>query len=254
MTQTPRPVTHHPIVAAVLDRPQWRPRPITRAVSRISAGTRHVTRATNVLEREWHLVAATALRNATPTWIVLGDSIAQGLGASSLSRTWVARIAGALEADGRPVGIVNLSRSGARSVDVRTGQLELLAHLDAPPALVTCGVGSNDMMRNPLPTAVAARVREVIEELPADSVVSTLPTPAMSPAGRFVNREVRRAAAARGHRVADVVPHLVSPRHGLARDRFHPSDRGYQAWVDAYCKALDLDPTRIPDEWEPPRA
>ncbi len=245
---------HHPLVAEVLRRPQWRPRPFTRALTRVSRGTREVVRSTNILEREWHLIAAAALRSGLPLWVVLGDSISQGVGATSLARTWVARIAGALEADGRAVGVVNVSRSGARGHHVRTDQLDLIGHLEQRPVLVTCAVGSNDMMRNPLPHSVAARVTAVVEELPEASVVSTLPTPAKSPAGRHVNRALRRAARTGGHRVADVVPHLVSPRHGLARDLFHPSDRGYQAWVDAYCEALDLDPARVPDEWEPPRA
>jgi len=182
---------------------------------------------------------------------VLGDSIAQGVGATSINRSWVARIAGALAADGRPHGIVNLSRSGARSRHVLHHQLPLLEHLRREPNLITCGVGSNDLMRNPHPPSVSARVNELIDVLPSETIISTLPAPAASPSGRWVNRSVRRSAEVRGMTVADVVPHLVTGRRGWASDRFHPSDDGYGAWVNAYCDVLDLDPASIPDEWDP---
>ena len=244
---------HHPVIAQMQARPQWEPRPFTRAISRVSPGTRAIADATNPREREWQVITARSLAADLPLWVVLGDSISQGLGSSTLGRSWVARIAGALEADGRPVGIVNLSRSGARSRHVRDEQLALLDMVDRAPTLITCGVGFNDLIRNPHPASVAARVKELIVELPAKTIVSTLPTPSVSRSGRWINGALRQAATDRGIEVADVVPHLVASRRGLATDRFHPSDTGYQAWVTAYCQVLDLDPRAVPDEWQPPR-
>ena len=254
MAQTKPPTTepdHHPVIAALHDREPWTPRPFTRSISMMSPGTRAVASQVNPREAEWRQIAHTALTGGLPLWIVLGDSIAQGVGASSLSRSWVARIAGGLAAQGRPHGIVNLSRSGARSHHVRHDQLPLLDRLDRPPGIVTCGVGSNDLMRNPHPPSVSARVNELIDMLPTHAIVSTLPAPSVSPSGRWVNRSVRRNAERRGITVADVVPHLVTGRRGWAPDRFHPSDRGYGAWVAAYAEALDLDPEAIPDEYDP---
>lgn len=253
MSHSPQPLTaeFHPVVAALDAREPWQPRPFTRAISRVSAGTRAVAAQVNPREREWREIAAAALAGTLPLWVVLGDSIAQGVGTTDISRTWVARIAGALAADGRPHGIVNLSRSGARSADVRDQQLPLLAHLGHDPTLVTCGVGTNDLMRNPHPPSVSARVNELIDELPPGTIVSTLPTPSVSPSGRWVNRSVARTATRQGHRVADVVPHLRGPRGAWASDRFHPNDHGYGAWVDAYAAALGLDPASVPDRWNP---
>jgi len=239
------------VIAALHQREAWAPRPFTRTISVVSKGTRVIAAQVNPRETVWREISADAIEGDLPIWVVLGDSIAQGIGATSISRSWVARIAGALAADGRPHGIVNLSRSGARSRHVQHQQLPLLDHLVRRPKLITCGVGSNDLMRNPHPPSVSARVNELIEALPAETIISTLPAPPVSPSGRWVNRSVRRTAERRGLAVADVVPHLVTGRRGWASDRFHPSDEGYNAWVAAYCVALDLDPTSIPDEWDP---
>lgn len=254
MAQTKPPATkpdHHPVIHALHRRDPWVPRPFTRTISRFSAGTRAVADQVNPRELEWRRIGADAVASDLPLWVVLGDSIAQGVGATHLSRSWVARIAGALAAEGRPHAIVNLSRSGARSRHVHHQQLPLLDRLHRSPTLITCGVGSNDLMRNPHPPSVSARVNELIDELPTHTIISTLPTPAVSPSGRWVNRSVQRTAERRGIRVADVVPHLVGGRHGWASDRFHPSNAGYGAWVEAYRVALDIDPASIPDEWDP---
>lgn len=246
-----RGAPHHPVLQALHLREPWSPRPFTRTISRFSGGTRAIADQVNPREREWFEIASRALVGSLPIWFVLGDSIAQGVGSTHISRSWVARIAGALAADGRPHGIVNVSRSGARSVHVREEQLPLLDELHEEPALITCGVGSNDLMRNPNPPSVSARVNELIDELPEGTIVSTLPAPSVSPSGRWVNRSVAKTARRRGLHIADVVPHLRGPRGAWASDRFHPSDHGYNAWVDAYAHALDLDPAAIPDEWDP---
>jgi acyl-CoA thioesterase I len=247
---SPKP-DRHPLIAALDDRGHWEPRPFTRTISRVSAGTRAVSSQVNPLELAWREIGAAALDDDLPIWVVLGDSIAQGVGATDITRSWVSRIAGALAADGRPHGVVNLSRSGARSRSVIHQQLALLDRLDRPPALITCGVGSNDLMRNPHPPSVSARVNELIDELPSTTIISTLPVPAVSPSGRWVNRSVRRQAQRRGLPVADVVPHLVTGRRGWAADRFHPSDAGYNAWVEAYSEVLDLDREAVPEKWDP---
>jgi acyl-CoA thioesterase-1 len=254
VAQTKPPATkpdHHPVIAALHERDPWTPRPFTRTISAISTGTRVIADQVNPREEAWREISAAAIAGAMPLWVVLGDSIAQGVGATSISRSWVARIAGALAADGRPHAIVNLSRSGARSRHVQQEQLPLLEQLHRTPSLITCGVGSNDLMRNPHPPSVSARVNELIDALPRKTIISTLPAPSASPSGRWVNRSVRRTAERQGIAVADVVPHLVGGRRGWASDRFHPSDEGYGAWVAAYCQVLGLDPSSIPDEWDP---
>ena len=239
------------MIRALHERAPWEPRTFTRTISRVSAGTRAVAEQVNPREHQWREIGAAALDSDLPLWVVLGDSIAQGVGATDISRSWVARIAGALAAEGRPHAVVNLSRSGARSRQVRYRQVPLLEKLGRVPALVTCGVGSNDVMRNPHPPVVAARIDELIGAVPAGTIISTLPTPSINPPGRWVNRSIRRGAARRGLPVADIAPHLIMGRRGWAGDRFHPSDLGYGAWVEAYRIALGLAAESVPDAWDP---
>ncbi|MDQ3611810.1 MAG: SGNH/GDSL hydrolase family protein, partial [Actinomycetota bacterium] len=87
-----------------------------------------------------------------PLWLVLGDSAAQGVGASSHESGYVGVVRDRLvAADGRPWRIVNVSRSGARTREVVDVQwpagLEALAGL--VPELVTAVIGGNDAMRTP---------------------------------------------------------------------------------------------------------
>ncbi len=110
---------------------------------------------------------------------------------------------------------------------------------------------SNDLMRNPHPAAVSAGINRVVDQLPTGTIVSTLPTPAASPSGRWINRSVRNHAERREMRLADVVPHLVGERKGWASDRFHPNDLGYGTWVAAHAVVLELEPAQIPAHWDP---
>ena len=77
-------------------------------------------------------------------------------------------------------------------------------------------------------------------------MISTLPAPRLSPAGIYVNRAIRKAAAQHGHLVADLGPHLVGPHKGLSADRFHPNDTGYGAWVRAFAGPLGLHGDLVP--------
>ncbi|MEZ5168762.1 MAG: GDSL-type esterase/lipase family protein [Acidimicrobiales bacterium] len=216
----------------------------------VQRGTRQVAAEVNPREQEWHAIAARALRGDLPLWVVLGDSIAQGVGSSTLSRSWVA-------GGGGPRRRRPSARRRQPEPEWCPGPAcarraaPLLDHLDREPALITCGVGSNDLMRNPHPPSVSARVNELIDVPFTSTIVSTLPAPPASPSGRWVNRSVRRTAERQGLGVADVVPHLVGPCGGWAPDRFHPNDAGYHAWVVAHCLALDLDPEAVPDAWDP---
>ncbi|MEM8708415.1 MAG: SGNH/GDSL hydrolase family protein, partial [Actinomycetota bacterium] len=113
----------HPIVAALEARPPWEPAALTRTLSRLSRPVRSVSSTIDPTERRWHELAATNLAAAEgddppPLWVVLGDSTAQGIGASELEHSWVPRLRAALDADDRPHALLNLSRSGAHSTHV----------------------------------------------------------------------------------------------------------------------------------------
>ena len=185
----------------------------------------------------WQAANQVAQQAAGPLWVVLGDSAAQGVGASSHLTGYVGVVRAKLAArDGQPWRVVNLSRSGARTREVVDVQWPAAAGLDA--ALVTALVGGNDALRTP-----AQRWKRDVDDLcaalPAGAVVATVARGVLERKTRRVNDHLRVTAAAHGLRVADLWAHTGAPYRGLYADGFHPNDKGYQQWVDALWEVLD---------------
>lgn len=188
-----------------------------------------------------------ALAEPGPLWVALGDSTAQGVGASHPLAGYVGRAHGELVCrSGRPWRVVNLSRSGALAADVLTQQLPAMPALPAGAALVTCGIGSNDILATP-PRRLHETLRALIAGLPDCAVMLDLPLPdqfwgfgrLVSPYVAGVNRTIHTAALARGLRVAELSRHYMPPWEGkFAADRFHPSDLGYRDQARAVLAAV----------------
>ncbi|MEO0494133.1 MAG: SGNH/GDSL hydrolase family protein [Actinomycetota bacterium] len=241
----------HPIVDALAARPPWEPAPLTRVLTRVSGTIRSVSATIDPIERRWHELVAHNLAAADgtdrpPLWVVLGDSTAQGIGASSIDHGWVPRLHAALDDGGRPHALVNLSRSGAHSTHVIVEQLPLLDHLPYAPSIVTVCVGANDLMANPYAPHLTRRLERLAAAAPHGSILCTLPGPSFSPTAIYVNRAVRRAAAEHGHLVAELGAHMLPPHKGLSADRYHPNDRGYDAWMRAFAEPMGIDPDLVP--------
>jgi acyl-CoA thioesterase-1 len=195
----------------------------------------------------WQANNATARTAEGPLWVVLGDSTAQGVGASSPLHGYVGQVLAALVPRAKqPWRVVNLSRSGARAEQVLADQLPLLEALGQEPELVTCGIGSNDILGT-LPKRLHATLRSLIDRLPRSSVVLDLPFPdrlwtiggLCSPYVADVNRTIHTAATGRGLPVAEVSRHFTPPWRGkFAADSFHPNDLGYRHQARAVLAAL----------------
>lgn len=146
--------------------------------------------------------------------------------------------------DGREPGlwrVANLSRSGARAAEVEEVQLPALRALTGV-SLVSLAVGVNDLIPSPRRRLTATLIR-LMRALPRGSVVATLPRGWREARARRVNDAVRREAAARGLRVADLWAHTGPPWRGrYAADGFHPNERGYAGWAAAFSDALGLGP------------
>jgi acyl-CoA thioesterase I len=183
-----------------------------------------------------------------PLWVVLGDSTAQGLGATGPRGGYVGQTLEQLrESTGRPWQVLNLSVSGGLTRDVISGQLPQLRELGTSPDLVTCGAGVNDILFSP-PGKVFTDLRALLAEVPADTVVLDLPllsgfwgivgrmsVPYMS----RINRIIGETAQERGLRVAQVSRTFVPPWAGkFSVDNFHPSQDGYRDWSRALLQAL----------------
>ena len=173
-----------------------------------------------------------------PLWVVLGDSAAQGVGASAHDLGYVGIVLARLRATGTPWRVVNLSRSGARTREVVDVQWPLARELGAD--LLTAVIGGNDALRTK-EADWAQAVRDLCAALPAGAVVSTTAQGVFERKTRRVNAVLRAAAAAHGLRVADLWAHTGPPYRGLYADGFHPNDAGYVQWADALWDAVERE-------------
>lgn len=185
-------------------------------------------------------------------YVALGDSSAQGVGASRPDLGYVGLLADQLRAEtGRPVQVINLSRSGARVGDVVREQLPRLAALQVD--VVTVAVGGNDV-RGYDARAFTADVGQLTARLPAGAVVADVPYFMHGHWERDADeaaRTVRRSAESEG---LTVVPlHAALQREGwtamltqTAADWFHPDDHGYRVWAAAFWPAVQAAAARVP--------
>ncbi|GAA1945411.1 hypothetical protein GCM10009798_00390 [Nocardioides panacihumi] len=184
--------------------------------------------------------------------LVLGDSIAAGLGAEDGSGTLGARLA------------KKVAKATHRSVDLTTGAVvgtessEVMAQLDRlPPAyradVAVLIVGGNDVIhRVPVAesvqhlTAVVERLREhgtpvVVGTCPDLGALRAVPNP-LRALGSRVSRQLAsaqaEAALAAGAHVVNLAtvvgPFFISnPEEMFSLDRFHPSALGYRRTAEA---------------------
>jgi len=177
-------------------------------------------------------------------YVALGDSAAQGIGASHPERGYVGLLAERIrEQTGRPVQVVNLSRSGATVRDLLDTQLSPLRELR--PDIVTVAIGGNDV-RGYDPARLSAAIDELTAALPAGTFIADVPD---FMHGRWGDRAAEAAAivtaSASAHQLRVVPLHDVQRGRGagamltdFAADWFHPNDRGHRVWADAFWSEL----------------
>lgn len=204
---------------------------------------------------EWDEANRAAVSGAGPLWVVLGDSTAQGVGAPSWDEGYVGQLRRALD-DGsaEPWRVLNLSRSGARTADVLDAQLPVLEGLPAPPNLVTCAIGANDIVRRTPVAVLEDRLRAIVARLPPGAIIATLPQGLNRARTDAANRVIRHEAPRAGLVVADVWARTGPPWHGkFAEDGFHPGALGYADWAAAFADVLPAAfDRRAPEPRQPP--
>jgi acyl-CoA thioesterase I len=183
-------------------------------------------------------------------YVAIGDSAAQGIGASAPNRGYVGILAEYIRlSTGRTLRVINLSVSGA-TVDLAV-QDQLPRLMKLKPDVVTVAIGANDIALWD-PAVFEAGIRKIFAALPPHAIVADLPCFHLPHNERKVavaNRLLREAAAERG---LTVVPlHATTKRQGLrsiatqfANDMFHPNDRGYRVWAEAFLPDLSLNVAR----------
>lgn len=211
-----------------------------RAGMRVLPGVRRIAEQIPAVAASWFARNEAALAAGLPLWVALGDSTAQGIGTSHLDNSYIGILHSHI---GDDIAVVNLSATGARIGDVLATQLPRLAALPRRAVLVTCSVGSNDLLKASTPARFGREYEEMcaqIESHTPRAIVSGLPTSAISVSGRLANRSVRETAHRHGFAVADINRHFRGPYfRKLASDRFHPNDRGYRDWGAAFIEAYE---------------
>jgi len=210
-------------------------------------------------------------RGTSLRFVMLGDSTAAGLGASSALETPGALISqGIVEAADRPVRYVNMATVGARSTDFAS---QVTRALIIRPHVVLVMIGANDVTHLVRPQTAVRHLAEGVSRLVeagVQVVVGTCPDigtikPIRQPLRLVARRLSRQLAAAQTIAVVEAGGRTVSfgdllgpefdahPEHMFALDRFHPSSIGYaavaQAMMPSVLAAMGLvDPNeRLPD-------
>ena len=176
--------------------------------------------------------------------VVLGDSTAQGIGASSALKGFVGVVSDRIQKDfSKSVQIYNYSVSGAVVSDVLNKQLPIASTLkDAD--IVIIAVGPNDIIRlENLDESLAgyAKILDSLAISPEKTVIAnTPPLDRRSISSTTIdqwNSDLEMLAKRKGVRVADIYK-VIAPRKEDYRiysgDFFHPSNTGYTLWADAF--------------------
>jgi lysophospholipase L1-like esterase len=187
---------------------------------------------------------------------VLGDSTVAGVGsptaAQSLPVLIGERVAERLR---RPVHVVGLGASGARTTDLVDEQLPLL---DRGVDVIVLVIGSNDVTHATPPGQLRAATRRLVrtarERTRAVVVLGGIPEFATTPAlltplnvvtglyAQMLRNIQRRIASEEGAAFVDIARH-ASPRFlgrpdSMSSDGFHPAPLGYGFWADALAPAV----------------
>ena len=193
----------------------------------------------------WHALAVKPTTSNTLIYVALGDSTAQGIGASSPARGYVGLIAKRIEAKtGRPVKVINVSVSGDKVDDVLQKQISQIQDIRAD--IVTIEIGANDV-RTYNKQQFDAQFSLLLKHLPKGTYVSDMP--------RFDNPKAQAKATEISNTIGELVPKngqkLVplfaftskntSPWRN-STDWFHPSNQAYMYWADAFWSQIENDP------------
>ena len=230
------------------------PRPTSRALRLLGVampGIKSITKQIDPYTAWWDQQNQEAVASSGPLLVAIGDSTAIGIGASTPSLSYVGRLSAQLsERDETSWRMINLALSGARLEDGLERQLPILEDLVASgptPSLVTCCIGTNDLVWGKDTTRLRDRLRQLVDRLPDGVVMGTLA--GGSARARLANRALRNAVAER--EAATLVVPWGEPgpegRERLAEDRFHPNDIGYELMTQPFARALGIEPPRVDD-------
>ena len=183
-------------------------------------------------------------------YVALGDSAAQGVGATHVGASYVSLLGERLaSATGRRVAITNLSISGAVSGDVVARQLPVLEDLGFTPDLVTLDIGGNDVVfaADNTVDSFAASFEAILAALPPGSFVGDVPwfmIPGLAQRSKAMATRASHLIDAYGHHLVPIYRTMRKTGYlrfhtNTAADWFHPNDKGYRAWADLFWETIE---------------
>jgi acyl-CoA thioesterase-1 len=205
-------------------------------------------------------------------YVALGDSTGVGVGGKA-DGGYPERLFRRLKLAGINAGILNLARNGATTNDVVQGQVQKAVSMR--PALITLGIGANDLWRMiPLGTFEMnlKLIADSLEASEAAIVVSNLVDLSQAPIAALVDLGLRVPRALFARRVQEINDRLNAlarrkrftvvdvfsltsrelPSHPeyFCPDGFHPSPAGYDRWSELMWPAVE----RVADRWRQTQA
>ncbi|HME89824.1 MAG TPA: SGNH/GDSL hydrolase family protein [Myxococcaceae bacterium] len=194
-------------------------------------------------------------------YVALGDSTGTGVG-DQVDGGYPERLFRRLKDAGVPAGILNLAQSGATTREVVQGQVQRA--VATRPALVTLGIGTNDLWRMVPVGTFEMNLKLIADQLQkcgAEVVVSNIIDLSLAPVAALVDAwlriplpmfqrrlaELNARIEALGRRPGFTVVDLLSfSRRELSAhpeyfcpDGFHPSPAGYDRWAELMWPAVE---------------
>ncbi len=195
--------------------------------------------------------------NPALTYVVLGDSTAQGTGVARVEDTYPYNFAEALAGQGKYIHVLNFAVFGAKAKDLYQQQLSKLSTIS--PDYITVTIGANDATHFTHLADYDKTVTSILEQLATFKTTTILfattsdmaKTPALPPLfsqvigyrARKQNALLRQAIAGQERKITLVdlytdgkLDTRVNPNF-YAPDLFHPAQAGYDRWAQLFTSA-----------------
>ncbi len=179
-----------------------------------------------------------AMQESGPLWVALGDSMAQGIGASAPENGFLPRVIQRLRADtGEPWRVINLAMTGARVSHVVDEEIPAMHAAGLEPDVTRCMIGFNDLIGGTSAASIRADATRLVNDVPVGTLVGRAST------HRFRARATEFANAFEaGHAAGKII--VFDPWNWpgasdvWAGDRVHLNDNGYALLADAVHLAM----------------
>jgi lysophospholipase L1-like esterase len=190
-------------------------------------------------ERFWKETAAKQMPPNAIVYVALGDSTAQAIGSPDPMQGYVGQFATRVsEQTGRPVHIINISKTGAIAKDVLIDQAPKVSKYN--PEIVTIAIGGNDVLADTDQRSLFNDIKQIAEVLPEGTFIADLPT-----FERGTQRDMGIASRAYVQQLAKEYNLIYVPINEATEPKFwdidqyaidflHPSVKQYTIWADTF--------------------